>query len=93
MEQRLVRRFAPQLLELSDESEKHRGHAGWREGGETHFQLLIVAEAFHGASRIQRQRAILAELADLMQERVHALSMRALTPEEAAEAGIAPRPT
>lgn len=82
IEQRLVRQFAPKRLELLDESEMHHGHAGWREGGETHFRLLIVADAFAGQSRIQRQRAVLDVLADLMRDRVHALSMRTLTPDE-----------
>lgn len=82
IEQRLVRRFAPKRLELLDESQKHHGHAGWREGGETHFQLLIVADAFVGQTRIQRQRAVLDTLADLMRDHVHALSMRTLTPDE-----------
>lgn len=85
---RLEDAFSPQRLEIVDESELHRGHAGWREGGETHFSLLIVSAAFEGVSRIERQRRIHGLLADLLAGRVHALSVRALTPEEAARAGI-----
>ncbi len=85
---RLEDAFAPQHLEIVDESERHRGHAGWREGGESHFSVLLVSAAFEGVSRIERQRRIHDLLGDLLAERVHALSVRALTPEEAARAGI-----
>jgi len=84
---RLEDAFAPQELVIVDESERHRGHAGWREGGETHFTIRIVSAAFEGVSRLERQRRIHALLEDLLRERVHALSLRALTPEEAARAG------
>ncbi len=83
---RLEEAFAPQTLEITDESERHRGHAGWREGGETHFRVLLVSAVFEGVPRLERQRRIHALLADLLRERIHALSVRALTPEEAARA-------
>ncbi|MEO1689684.1 MAG: BolA family protein [Pseudomonadota bacterium] len=67
--------LSPTRLEIVDDSESHRGHGGYREGGETHFHLRIAAAAFDGVGRIERQRmvhrALKAELAD----RVHALSM------------------
>jgi len=85
---RLEDAFAPQRLEIIDESERHRGHAGWREGGGTHFAVLIVSAAFEGVPRIERQRRIHALLDDLLKQRVHALSVRALTPEEAARGGV-----
>lgn len=76
--------FAPQLLEVIDQSDKHRGHAGYREGGESHFRVEIVSAAFDGKSRLDRQRAINAVLADELAGPVHALSVSAKTPGEAA---------
>ncbi len=84
LRRRLEDAFAPQRLEIVDESERHRGHAGWREGGETHFRVLLVSAAFEGVPRLERQRRIHHLLADLLATRIHALSVRALTPEEAA---------
>jgi BolA protein len=75
--------FAPQSLEIIDESEKHRGHAGFREGGESHFRVEIVSDAFEGKSRLERQRAINAALADELAGPIHAFSVKAKTPAEA----------
>jgi len=72
----------PQRLELIDESARHRGHAGARPQGESHFRLLIVAAAFAGQSRIERQGMIYRALGDLLQTDVHALSITALSPAE-----------
>ena len=83
--QRLTAAFAPSRLELVDQSSQHFGHAGARPEGESHFQLTIVAEAFAGRSRIERQRMVFAALGDLMQTDIHALSITALTPGEAGE--------
>jgi BolA protein len=69
----------PDRIELIDESARHAGHAGARPQGESHFRLLIVADAFNGRSRIERQRMVYGALGDLMQTDVHALSIRALT--------------
>lgn len=77
---RLQAAFAPQIIELADESHKHIGHAGNKGGG--HYRLLIVSPAFAGMSRIARQRAVQACLQDLYAESIHALSIRAQTPEE-----------
>ena len=52
----------PLVLELVDQSEAHRGHAGWHDGGETHFDLTVVSAAFTGKSRIQRQRLVLGSV-------------------------------
>ena len=79
----LEERFRPVHLAVEDESHQHIGHAGWREGGETHFRLDIVAEAFSGKSRVERQRMVYSALGDLMRERVHALSIKASAPGEA----------
>ncbi len=74
--------FSPQRLDVIDASERHRGHGGWREGGETHFDVVIVSDAFEGQGRVQRQRAINAALAEELAGPVHALSIQARTPQE-----------
>ena len=71
----------PVSLELVDESSKHAGHAGARDGG-GHYQLTIVSAAFTGATRISRHRMIYAALGDLMRGPVHALAIEAFTPDE-----------
>lgn len=80
--EKLSSAFSPQILEVLDESDKHKGHAGARPGGETHFRVLIVASAFTGLSRLARQRAIYDLLEAEMADRVHALAIKARTPEE-----------
>jgi BolA protein len=75
--------FSPLSLDIEDESAKHAGHAGAREGGETHFRVRIVSQGFAGLSRVERQRRVYAAVAEEMAERVHALSLITLTPEEA----------
>lgn len=72
----------PQRLEIEDQSAQHRGHAGWREGGETHFRVLVIASRFAGLSRLERQRLVHAAAADLLRDRIHALSITALAPGE-----------
>lgn len=72
---RLQTAYAPRLLEIEDESERHRGHAGWREGGETHFRVRIAAEAFGPMSRIERHRAVHRALGDDLVGRIHALAL------------------
>jgi BolA family transcriptional regulator, general stress-responsive regulator len=83
--QKLTAALAPSRLDLADESARHTGHAGARPEGESHFRLLIVAAMFAGKSRLERQRMVLAVLGDLMQTDIHALSITALTPDEAHE--------
>lgn len=68
--------FSPQHLEVFDESEKHRGHAGWREGGETHFRVVISAQSLVGKSRVEQHRAINDCLAEELADRVHALVIK-----------------
>jgi len=80
----------PTRLELTDDSARHQGHAGARPEGESHFRLLIVADAFTGQSRIERQRMVYRALGDLLATDVHALSITALSPAEDA-ARPAPR--
>jgi BolA protein len=75
--------LSPLALDIEDESAKHAGHAGAREGGETHYRIRIVSESFAGLSRVQRQRKVYTAVAEEMAERVHALSLVTLTPDEA----------
>ncbi len=72
----------PSRLELVDESEQHRGHAGYREGGGTHWRLTIVAPAFAGKPVVQRHRMIYQALGELMHHPIHALAITARAPEE-----------
>ncbi|MBD3678989.1 MAG: BolA family transcriptional regulator [Rhodobacteraceae bacterium] len=73
--ERLDAAFSPRELRVVDESEKHRGHAGYREGGESHFQVTIAAEAFKGMSRIARHRAIHEALGKELVTSIHALGI------------------
>ena len=82
MLRRLNSALSPTHLELTDDSEQHRGHGGYNPAGESHFSLRIESPAFAGKSRVERQRMIYAALGDLMRERVHALSIRAMAPGE-----------
>jgi len=79
---KLTAAFAPAALDVVDESARHEGHAGARPGGETHFAVRIVSNAFEGLSRVERQRRVYACLADELKARVHALSLTVLTPAE-----------
>lgn len=79
---RLNSALSPARIELTDDSEQHRGHGGYHPAGESHFRLAIESPAFAGKNRVQRQRMVYAALGDLMQARVHALSIRAKAPGE-----------
>ncbi len=72
----------PTHLVVTDESHQHQGHAGWREGGETHFRLDIVSEAFRGKSRVERHRIVNAALAGAFERGLHALAIKARAPGE-----------
>ena len=82
MLKRLNSALSPTLVELTDDSEAHRGHGGYNPAGESHFSLRIESAAFTGKSRVERQRMIYAALGELMDARVHALSIRATAPGE-----------
>ena len=82
---KLTAAFAPQRLDIYDDSEKHHGHAGARDGGESHFRVMIVSAAFEGLSRLDRHRRINETLADELRAQVHALALTTLTPDEAAK--------
>ncbi|MDQ2696471.1 MAG: BolA family transcriptional regulator [Pseudomonadota bacterium] len=81
IEARLREALSPDDLQVIDDSAAHAGHTGARSGG-GHFNVLIVARAFAGKSPLQRHRMVYAALAGLMPADIHALSIRALTPEE-----------
>ena len=82
MLRRLNSALSPTRIELNDDSEQHRGHGGYNPAGESHFSLRIESPGFAGKSRVERQRMIYAALGDLMESRVHALSIRATAPGE-----------
>jgi len=73
--------LAPAVLEIRDDSAAHVGHAG-AAGGGGHFSLLIVSQAFSGLPRLQRHQRVLHEVGDLLPHPIHALSIKALAPDE-----------
>jgi BolA protein len=79
---KLTEAFAPQSLEVVDESHHHEGHAGHRPGGQTHFRVYIVSDAFKGKTRVDRHRMINAALAGELAGGVHALAIHAAAPGE-----------
>lgn len=82
IERKLRDALQPERLEVADDSHQHYGHAGWREGGETHFRVVVVARGFAGMNRVARQRLVYDTLAEELNERVHALQLTCRTPEE-----------
>lgn len=84
IKQKLTEALTPSRLELVDESHLHAGHAGVRPEGESHFRLLVVSDRFQDRGRLERQRMVYEILGDLMAQEIHALSIKALTPAEAA---------
>jgi len=82
MLKRLNSALSPSRIELTDDSEQHRGHGGYNPAGESHFSLDIESEFFTGKSRVERQRLVYRALGELMHERVHALQIRARAPGE-----------
>jgi len=82
IDNKLRQRFAPARLSVEDESSQHRGHAGHREGGESHFRVEIVSAVFEGQSRLARQRLVYAALKAELDAGLHALALTTLTPAE-----------
>jgi BolA protein len=82
IDNKLRTRFAPTRLHIEDESSRHRGHAGHREGGESHFRVEIVSAEFEGKSRVARQRLVYEALRDEFAAGLHALALTTLTPGE-----------
>lgn len=82
MRRKLTDGLSPVRLNIEDQSDRHIGHGGAHPEGETHFHITVVAESFAGKSRVERQRMIYALLKDEMDERVHALALTTLAPQE-----------
>ena len=82
IDNKLRARFTPARLSIEDESSRHRGHAGHREGGDSHFKVEIVSAAFEGQSRVARQRLVYQTLKDEFAAGLHALALTTLTPAE-----------
>ncbi len=80
--QRLNERLAPLSLHVEDQSNQHIGHAGWREGGETHVSLDIVSAAFEGKSRVERHRLVNEVVDEAFRRGLHALAIKARAPNE-----------
>ena len=72
--------FEVDLLDVIDESESHRGHAGFQEGGESHFRVRLVSADFKGLSRIKRHRAVHAAIGKELLAEIHALALELSTP-------------
>ena len=79
---KLTEAFAPQSLKVLDESDQHEGHAGHRPGGQTHYRVYIVSEAFKGKTRLERHRMVNQSLANELSGDVHALAIHAAAPGE-----------
>jgi len=79
---RLEDSFSPNKLEVIDESHLHLGHAGARPEGETHFRVVMTAEAFSGLNRVARQRKVYGVVLDLLEGPIHALSLKIQSPDE-----------
>ena len=82
IEKRLAAALTPVRLEVVDDSEKHRGHAGHDPRGESPFTVTVVSTAFEGQNRVARQRMVNSALAELLRDRVHALAMVTKAPSE-----------
>ncbi len=75
MEERLRLAFSPELIEIVDESESHRGHSGYQDGGESHFRIRMRAAEFASMTRLERHRAVHAALGIDLVGRIHALAL------------------
>jgi BolA family transcriptional regulator, general stress-responsive regulator len=80
--EKLIKAFQPASLDVVDESHRHEGHAGHRPGGETHFRVYIVSDAFRGKTRLERHRMVNETLSSELEDRVHALAIHATAPGE-----------
>ena len=75
IEERLRAGLSPRELEVVDDSESHRGHGGYQEGGESHYNVRIRADVFKGMSRIARHRAVHGALGAELIGRIHSLAL------------------
>ena len=81
IEELINQALAPIKIEIVDGSQAHAGHAGAREGG-GHFSATIISDAFAGKSSVQRHQMVYKALGDMMRSEIHALSIKAFTPQE-----------
>jgi BolA protein len=88
--QKLTEALAPLSLKVDDESHLHAGHSGHREGGETHYRVYIVSNAFENKTRLERHRIVNGILASELAGGVHALAIHAKAPAELAPAELPP---
>ncbi|WP_421932804.1 BolA family protein [Phenylobacterium sp.] len=79
---KLTKAFSPTRLEIEDDSARHAGHAGANASGESHFNVVIQAQAFEGAAKVARQRMVYRTLAEELAGPLHALTVKALAPGE-----------
>nr|WP_020593190.1 BolA family protein [Kiloniella laminariae] len=86
IEMKLRAGLKPAKLTVIDESHHHVGHAGYREGGESHFSVEVVSEKFEGLNRVNRQRLVFDLLKQEMETTIHALQIKAQSPSEASAA-------
>jgi BolA family transcriptional regulator, general stress-responsive regulator len=82
MRVKLTTALDPERLEIEDQSHRHAGHTGWREGGETHFSIKVASARFSGKGRLERHRMVYALLSEEIAGGVHALAIEALAPGE-----------
>lgn len=82
IEEKLKLNLSPSKIDIEDQSHKHIGHSGWKEGQATHFDVLIVSNKFVNQSRIQRHRCIYKILEEEMNSGIHALAISAFTEDE-----------
>jgi BolA protein len=82
IDETLRRDFSAASVSVTDESHLHAGHAGWREGGETHFRVDVVSDLFAGKSRVERHRLVNQALAPAFARGLHALAIKARAPGE-----------
>lgn len=82
MKAKLESRFSPELIEMVDDSDKHKGHSGSSDAGETHFSVTITSSVFLGVNRVGRQRLVMNALSEELAGPVHALSIKTLAPGE-----------
>ncbi len=80
--EKITKALNPAQISVEDESHLHAGHAGARPGGETHFRLTVVSDQFSGLSLVKRHRLINEALAEELQGPIHALAIKALSPDE-----------
>ena len=80
--EKLAQAFAPEALEVVNESHNHAGHAGSPGGGESHYAIKVVSSSFTGKSRVERHRMVNSVLAEELAGKIHALAITALSPEE-----------